>query len=251
VNCKIYESLGPAGIQNVDFSGNTVNILWFRRTNEYLKQIYEKKQFNCLELGAGAGGPLVKFKHDLPLMNAYASDIYVPAVIEGKKLFSNINFAACDGCNLSFSDNRFGSVIIHDVLEHVENPIEMLKEAYRVLKPGGFLHLFVPCEGQPGTVHALFRNNPKEKHGHIQNFRRKEIINMLGQTGFVIKTRQDSFHLAGQIADIMSYCRVNYRSKYINKIGAWVVGTLARIGYVESKLMVNYPGLCLEIVAIK
>ena len=46
--------------------------------------------------------------------------------------------------NLAFPDNSLEAVICLAVLEHVENPIKAASELFRVLKPGGFLYVYVP-----------------------------------------------------------------------------------------------------------
>lgn len=45
---------------------------------------------------------------------------------------------------LPFKDENFDAVICNMVLEHVENPKDVLKEIYRVVKPGGQCHINVP-----------------------------------------------------------------------------------------------------------
>lgn len=45
---------------------------------------------------------------------------------------------------LPLGDNTQDAVICIAVLEHVENPHQAMKEIYRVLKPGGYLFLYVP-----------------------------------------------------------------------------------------------------------
>lgn len=53
--------------------------------------------------------------------------------------------AVCaDGEKLPFQDEKFDIIMSVAVLEHVRNPKRYLAEAYRVLKPGGFLYL--SCE---------------------------------------------------------------------------------------------------------
>lgn len=49
-----------------------------------------------------------------------------------------------DGQHLPFPDNHFDSVVCFDVLEHVFNVDEVLKEIARVLRPGGKILLSVP-----------------------------------------------------------------------------------------------------------
>jgi SAM-dependent methyltransferase len=246
----IYDKCGPAGAGELNLD-HTVNAIWFLELLKRLNATYKNRPFTILEIGSGAGGGLSYYKNEMYGMTAFACDVFVPAMLDGKKKHADLIFFAADGCQLSLTNKCFDAVMIHDVLEHVDKPLELLKEAYRVLKPGGALHLFVPCEGQPGTVHSLFRNNPKEKHGHIQNFRRNDVVDMLNNAGFAIKTRLDSFHLIGQVSDIIPYLVGRNRPEYLLRITDKVVGLFARAAYVESRLLENYPGLCLEIVAVK
>ena len=46
--------------------------------------------------------------------------------------------------NLPFKDNSIESIICIAILEHVEKPWLAIEEMYRVLKPGGYLFIFVP-----------------------------------------------------------------------------------------------------------
>lgn len=47
---------------------------------------------------------------------------------------------------LPFEDNSFDSIILDNVMEHIEDPSSLLKSVYRVLRPGGTLLLGVPGE---------------------------------------------------------------------------------------------------------
>lgn len=51
-----------------------------------------------------------------------------------------------DARNLPFRDNSFGSVISISTLEHIPNNMEVFKEAFRVLKPGGVFYFTVPTD---------------------------------------------------------------------------------------------------------
>jgi len=45
---------------------------------------------------------------------------------------------------LPFGDGEFDSVLLSDVLEHIPNPVELVGEIRRILKPGGILMMNVP-----------------------------------------------------------------------------------------------------------
>ncbi|MCB1071106.1 MAG: class I SAM-dependent methyltransferase [Verrucomicrobia bacterium] len=49
-----------------------------------------------------------------------------------------------DGCNMTFEDDRFDTILNIQVLEHVFEPIRMMEEMTRVLKPGGIMIILLP-----------------------------------------------------------------------------------------------------------
>lgn len=53
-------------------------------------------------------------------------------------------FQVGNGYELHFEDNVFDTVVVAEVLEHVDNPKKIIQEAYRVCKPGGTLIISVP-----------------------------------------------------------------------------------------------------------
>lgn len=57
---------------------------------------------------------------------------------------NSIATAIFPGHQIPFPDGHFSYVLSEHVLEHVRDPIEMLKEWRRVLTPGGRLFLFLP-----------------------------------------------------------------------------------------------------------
>lgn len=55
-----------------------------------------------------------------------------------KRRCANNEFYYMDGQNLAFDDCSFDLVISLNVLEHVPNPAQYLRECYRVMRPGGY-----------------------------------------------------------------------------------------------------------------
>jgi SAM-dependent methyltransferase len=57
---------------------------------------------------------------------------------------------------LPFASNVFDLVLSHEVLEHVANDRQAVREILRVLRPGGRLVLFVPNRGYPFETHGVY-----------------------------------------------------------------------------------------------
>lgn len=73
-------------------------------------------------------------------------------------------------------------LICHHVLEHVENPVEMLRESFRVLKVGGKLLIFVPYEKE-----RKYRNyDPNEPNHHLFSWNPQTLANLIQTQHFTI-----------------------------------------------------------------
>jgi ubiquinone/menaquinone biosynthesis C-methylase UbiE len=63
--------------------------------------------------------------------------------------------AVCDAHCLPFSERQFSGMVMIDVLHHLERPIAFLKEAARVLRPGGVLAMIEP--GMSPVAYPFYR----------------------------------------------------------------------------------------------
>ncbi len=84
---------------------------------------------------------------------------------------------------LRFAENHFDVVTLWQVLEHVAYPLMMLKEAHRILKPGGLLVVSTPnIAGIPAKI--LRRRWWDIKRLHINQFATKTLTDILRNAGF-------------------------------------------------------------------
>jgi len=92
-----------------------------------------------------------------------------------------------DGRDLPFPDNRFDLVSALDVIEHNEEDVTMLREIYRVLKPGGVVLVTVPA------LQWLWSHNDV-LNAHVRRYTTSQIRDRFGQAGFEpLRTTYNNF----------------------------------------------------------
>jgi len=101
-----------------------------------------------------------------------------------KKGLNNKCFALLGlGEAIPLASQSFDVVICRELLEHVQEPFKIIKEIYRILKPGGKLLITVPTFN---TEYIFSRMHPNwlTYCGHCNVFRKNDIINLLKDNGF-------------------------------------------------------------------
>jgi len=71
--------------------------------------------------------------------------------------------------NLPYADGTFDAVILSEILEHLEDDVLGLREAYRVLKPGGVVVITVPHANYPFWWDPINKTLEKLFNAHIQH----------------------------------------------------------------------------------
>lgn len=77
----------------------------------------------------------------------FGVDVNNEALTKAKHKYPHINFILFSKETLPFPKNYFDVVTLLDVLEHVPNEEETIKEIHRVLRPNGMLVLSTPHKG--------------------------------------------------------------------------------------------------------
>jgi phosphatidylethanolamine/phosphatidyl-N-methylethanolamine N-methyltransferase len=62
------------------------------------------------------------------------------------KNFTNLIFNLYDGKKIDYDENTFDRIIISHTLEHIIDPENFINEMLRVLKPGCFISIALPCD---------------------------------------------------------------------------------------------------------
>ncbi len=86
---------------------------------------------------------------------------------------TKIQFIKGNIFDANYQENHFSAIYMDSVLEHVDDPISMLKEMYRILKPNGIVFIIVPNEDSliNDTKKLLYTLMlKKSKYGRIKPF---------------------------------------------------------------------------------
>jgi len=105
-----------------------------------------------LDIGCGVGVYVQRFRALSD--DVHGVDVDPERVREASALLPNIREASAE--RLPYPDEIFDVALSHEVLEHVPDEQRAVREAYRVLKPGGYLVVFVPNRFYPFETHGFY-----------------------------------------------------------------------------------------------
>jgi len=105
-----------------------------------------------LDVGCGLGmyvSRLRAFSDDV-----HGVDVDAERVAEASRTLPNIRQAPAEA--LPYDADTFDMVLLHEVLEHVDDDAAAVGEAWRVTRPGGRIVVFVPNRWYPFETHGFF-----------------------------------------------------------------------------------------------
>ncbi len=154
---------------------------WFRGRRRIFFDLLDRRvaparaagrPLEVLEIGCGAGGmlkPLSRYGRVTAM--DYASDAMkycrsrgFPRVVSGS------------GTALPFADGSFDVVALFDVIEHIEDDALVLREARRVLRPGGVVFISVPA------YQWLYSQNDAVVH-HLRRYTAGQLRAVIARAG--------------------------------------------------------------------
>lgn len=74
-----------------------------------------------------------------------------------------------------FNDGVIDVIISYETLEHIKNPALMVREFYRLLKPGGYLIISTPNKDVSRLMHT-------KNEFHLREFTKKEFLMLIGNS---------------------------------------------------------------------
>lgn len=141
----------------------------------YLEKSGVRRFDRVLDDGCGGGGMCVSFAEEAKsVIGIEPGDRFIDAGarLAAEKGARNIAFVTADGMALPFAADSFDLVLSHSVIEHVADPLAYLKEARRVLAPGGTMLLQTAPYLSPSGSHLPRFNLPVPVPLHLMVGRR-------------------------------------------------------------------------------
>jgi SAM-dependent methyltransferase len=114
--------------------------------DELLTPVCHQIRGPCLEIGCGEGNNLARLSRRT---ECFGIDLFPRKLHFAASEVPAARFAVSRAEELPFADASFQSVLIRDLLHHMENPRAVVEEAVRVLAPGGRLWLLEPNAKNP------------------------------------------------------------------------------------------------------
>ncbi len=105
-----------------------------------------------LDVGCGLGMYVQAFRRFSD--QVYGVDVDPEKVAQASQEWPHIQTAPAE--ELPFADGFFDVVLLHEVLEHVDDDRQAVHEAHRVTKAGGRIVVFAPNRLWPWETHGIF-----------------------------------------------------------------------------------------------
>jgi len=192
-----------------------------------------KKGTNLLDIGCGEGF----FLYNASRAGYVAKGIELSqdAAAYAKREFS-LAIEARAFEERQFPENCFDIVTLWQVLEHLPYPLAILKEAHRILKPGGLLIVSTPdIEGIPARIFRRKWWNIRKLH--INQFTTKTLTDILQNAGFKNVSSvsyKESINLLMLLIPMLKYLKIYEPLKAL-----FHPSTIS--GKIMNKLVLPYP----------
>jgi SAM-dependent methyltransferase len=152
---------------------------WFNHRNDVVCNSIKKYSSNKVFFDIGGGNGFVAKRLQEEKIKVALVEPGVLGAINAKK--RGVEFVVCSTLkDAGFKKNSLESVGFFDVMEHIEDDHEFLKEITSYLKPDGFLYLTVPAL-------SFLWSKDDEFAGHYRRYSTNGLKNMLKKHGYELK----------------------------------------------------------------
>ena len=155
-----------------------------RRYQEILDLGSPKSNSIIMDIGSGGGGVISLLKQpDLFYLPIDLSDTNLKRIKE----MSGNNTLPVNGdtYHLPFINDSVDLIIMSEVVEHLSEPLEALKEVRRIMHPEGKLVVSVPYKEEISYQICIHCNKPTPTHSHLHSFTIESFRDLLIDSGLI------------------------------------------------------------------
>lgn len=124
-----------------------------RRLN-MIRAYLDMENARVLDIGCGIGTYVEKFR--ALGARSYGVDVDAERVMRGRREKNLDTLALSVSEALPYGGETFDGVLLHEVIEHVDNDRVTIQEAHRVTKHGGVVIVFAPNRLYPFETHGAY-----------------------------------------------------------------------------------------------
>jgi len=151
-NESLYEGLSYYKMVGETYHSRRLKKKMHDKIQNFLKN-YQKKEIDLLDIGCDTGTDLFMLpKVEGIKFNRVGTDVSAGAIEQARNLAKkrdekNITFKVADANKKQpFKDGSFDIITSSELIEHIEDPVFLLNEMHRLLKPGGVAIISTPNE---------------------------------------------------------------------------------------------------------
>lgn len=129
--------------------------VWRKGQDRRLGQIREVVALEgkrILDVGCGMGMYVSRFRQFSD--EVYGIDVDEEKIAQASQWLPNLQVSPAE--KLPFPDEYFDVILLNEVIEHVNDDRQSIREAYRCLRPGGHVVIYAPNRLYPFETHGFF-----------------------------------------------------------------------------------------------
>jgi SAM-dependent methyltransferase len=188
---------------------NEADMAFKKRVETIFEWIAPTDEMTILDIPCGRGFYLnmLRYTTRAKLVGADLDEVVIHKARANVGHLPDVTLTRANIYQLPFADNTFDAVILSEVLEHIEDDVAGLREALRVLKPGGVAAITVPNANYPfwwdpinKTLETVFKTHIQ--HGvfagiwanHVRLYTPEQLRAAALGAGFVIEAERAFTH---------------------------------------------------------
>ncbi len=185
-------------------------------------------QASILEIGCSSGFLLHELRHTFPHALLLGADIVRAPLMQLARTLPHVPLMLFDITQCPLPSESIDIVIMLNVLEHIENDNLALKNAFKILKPGG--HLIIEVPSGP----FLF-NSYDIMLKHFRRYSSKNLVSNLYNSGFQVLRKS---HLGFTVFPM--FCAIKLYQKYLVSEKNYSSETQRSITYTGKSHLLDY-----------